>query len=181
MVVSAQPAVPSMFAEGSPRSSECTSPLTPPQVGASLGTVENRIQSRVFRRGENIPVLLTLRAGPRGVYLPDFFGAFLQTCRYGFSASLLTHEGIAADPKPIGCAVAGPPQPVKFVELKAGEYRTWSTELPTSSIPPGHYCLATEYLNSEISFDLYPNFPRDKVGLLARGHITATSAAVEIR
>jgi hypothetical protein len=181
MIVSAHPAVPSVFAEGSPRSSECTNPLSPPQVEASLARVENRIQSRVFRRGENIPVLLTLRAGPRGVYLPDFFGAFLQTCRYGFSASLLTRGGRAADPKPIGCAVGGPPQPIKFVELKAGEFRTWTAELPTSSIPAGHYCLATEYLNSEMSVDLYPNFPRDQTAFLARGHITATPTAVEIR
>ncbi len=153
--------------------------LGTPQLSKSLVSVENRTKGLVYRRGERISVELILRAGPRGALLPDFFGPFLQTCRHGFAAAILTLNGRSADPNPIGCASAGPTPPVTYVELQAGETRMWSIDLPTASISPGHYCLYAEYLNSEPNAS--SGLPKEKADLIARGHIAATPRLIEIR
>jgi hypothetical protein len=149
-----------------------------PQVSHELASVENLTKRSVYRRGERISVKLILRAGPRGALLPDFFGPFLQTCRHGFAAAILNLNGRSADPNPTACASAGPTPPVTHVELHAGETRTWSADLPTASIAPGHYCLYAEYLNSEA--EASSGLPKEKAALIARGHIAATPIPIKI-
>ncbi len=160
---------------------KCAPLLSPPQIGPTVARVENRTKGSVFRRGDRISVTLILRAGSQGIYLPDFFGAFMQTCRHGFAATLLTGNGRPADPTPTGCGSAGPTPRTTYVELNAGETRTWSMQIPTSSIPPGHYCLYAEYLNSEISMNPSSDFPQDKAGSVVVGHIPAPAIPIEIR
>lgn len=150
-----------------------------PQVSHELVSVENRTTRSVYRRGERISVELVLQAGPHGALLPDFFGAFIKTCRHGFAAAVLTLNGGSADPHATGCGTAGPPPPITYAELHAGETRTWSTDLPTASIAPGHYCLYAEYLNSEE--EASSGLPKEAAALIARGHIAATPIPIEIR
>jgi hypothetical protein len=151
-----------------------------PQVNPTLVQLDNHGTRSSYRRGEPIHVTLTLRAGAEGVYLPDFFGAFQETCTYGFATEVLTFTGKAANPHEPGCAYAGGVPKIQAVELKPGEMRTWSTDLSTRSIAPGHYCLYAEYLIAEQPFGWAVNLPHDR-SLVAKGRITATPMPIEIR
>jgi hypothetical protein len=172
LLLSSSPAV----AQSAPK---CTLFGTP-QVSPVLVSLENRTTGPAYQRGERIHVILTLRAGAKGVYLPDFFGPFQKTCSHGFDTEILTLHGRAADPNELGCAHAGPSPEVAYVELNPGETRTWSTDLETKSIAPGRYCLYAEYLSSEELIGTALDLPEDKV-LVARGRITATPTPIEIR
>jgi hypothetical protein len=154
--------------------------LGTPQVSPVLVSLENRTTGSAYRKGERIHVILTLRAGAKGVYLPDFFGAFQQTCSHGFAIEVLTLRGRTADPNEPGCFYAGSTPRVTYLELNPGETRTWSTDLQTGSIAPGRYCLYAEYLSSEQLIGTALGLPEDK-SLVARGRITATPILIEIR
>ena len=151
-----------------------------PQVSPVLVNLENRTTGSAYQRGERIHVILTLQAGAKGVYLPDFFGPFQKTCSHGFATEILTLHGRAADPNELGCAYAGPSPKVAYAKLNPGETRTWSTDLETESIAPGRYCLYAEYLSSEQLLGTAVGLPEDKA-LVARGRITATPTPIEIR
>lgn len=151
-----------------------------PQVSPVLVSLENRTTGSAYRKGKRIHVILTLRAGAKGVYLPDFFGAFQQTCSHGFATEVLTLRGRTADPNEPGCAYAGSTPRVTYLKLHPGETRTWSTDLQTGSIAPGRYCLYAEYLSSEQLIGTALGLPEDKA-LVARGRITATPMLIEIR
>ena len=159
--------------------SKC-SVLGTPQVNSTLVQLKNETAVTVYERGKPIHVALTLRAGAEGVYLPDFFGAFEQTCSHGFDSEILTLEGKTADPIGSSCGYAGGTPRITYVELKPGETRTWSTDLKTASIAPGHYCLYAEYLSSEELIGWAINLP-EKSALIAKGRITAEPILVEIR
>ncbi len=151
-----------------------------PQVSPALVTLRDGATASVYKRGKPIYVTLTLRAGAKGVYLPDFFGPFQETCSHGFAAAVLDFHGRAADPTAAGCAYAGGPPKIRYVRLKPKESRTWSTYLSTESILPGRYCLYAEYLISELLISSALNLPDDKA-LVARGRIVAPPLTIEIR
>ena len=153
--------------------------LGTPQVSPVLVSLENRTAENSYRRGERIHVMLTLRAGAQGVYLPDFYGSFLQTCSHGFAAEILTLDGRGADPKISGCGHSGPSPKVTYKELRAGETRTWSTDLATKSIAPGRYCLYAEYLSFKDLSSAGLGLPEDQT-LVAAGRITATPLEIRI-
>jgi hypothetical protein len=154
--------------------------LGDPQVSSVLVSLENRTTGSAYRRGERIHVILTLRAGAKGVYLPRFFEAFQQTCSYGFGAEVLTLDGRAADPNQPSCAYAGFQPKVAYVKLNPGETRTWSTALQTKTVAPGHYCLYAEYLSPEWLIGIATGLPEDRA-MVAIGRITATPIPIEIR
>ena len=56
--------------------------------------------------------------------------------------------------------------------------RTWSADLPTGSIAPGHYCLYAEYLSSEQLVGWAVNLLDAS---MAKGQITAKPIPIEIR
>jgi hypothetical protein len=159
--------------------SKCTVYGTP-QVNPALVRLENETTGSVYKRGKPIHVTLTLRAGAEGVYLPDFFGSFQETCSHGFASEVLTRQGRTANPNEQGCIYAGPPPKITYIALRPGETRTWSTDLATASIAPGHYCLYAEYLSSEQLLSWATNLPNDRA-LVAKGRITAEPIPVEIR
>jgi hypothetical protein len=151
-----------------------------PQVDPALVELQSVATGSIYKRGKPIHVTLTVRAGHEGVYLPEFFGAFLQTCSHGFATEVLTLQGRAADPNEPGCAYAGAARKIAYVKLNPEEVRTWKVNLPTEAIPPGHYCLYAEYLSPEELMGWYVNLPDDRA-LVAKGRITATPIAIEIR
>ena len=57
----------------------------------------------------------------RAVYLPDFFGAFQQTCSHGFATEVLTLQGRVANPNEHGCAFVGGTPRITYVKLKPEE------------------------------------------------------------
>jgi hypothetical protein len=154
--------------------------LGDPQVSSVLVSLENRTTGSAYRRGERIHVILTLRAGAKGIYLPRFFEAFQQTCNYGFDAEVMTLDGRAANPNETGCMYAGGQPKVAYVKLNPGETRTWSTALQTKSIAPGHYCLYAEYLSPNPLIGIATGLPEDRA-LVAIGRITATPIPIDIR
>ena len=154
--------------------------LGTPQVDPALVSLDMRAGGFSFRRGKRIHVRLTLRSGSQGVYLPNYFGSFEDTCSHGFSGAVLTLDGNAADPVPHGCAFAGQAPRVVYVRLKPAEIRSWSTYLETSSIAPGHYCLYAEYLTPQGPFDTGSKLLTDKA-LLASGRVTANPLLIRIR
>ena len=95
-----------------------------PQVSSALATLRDGATASVYKRGKPIHVTLTLRAGAEGVYLPDFFGPFQETCSHGFAVEVLDFHGRVADPNPAGCAYAGGPPKIPYVRLKPEESRT---------------------------------------------------------
>jgi hypothetical protein len=151
-----------------------------PKVSPALVRLENSATPSAYKRGKPIHVTLTLQAGVEGVYLPDFFGAFQETCSHGFATEILTLQGRAANPNEPGCAYAGPTPKIRYIELKPGEVRAWSADLSTASIVPGHYCLYAEYLSFEQLSGWAVNLPDDKA-LVAKGRITTTPIPIEIR
>jgi hypothetical protein len=151
-----------------------------PQVSPALVKLENGATRAAYKRGEPIHVTLTLRAGVEGVYLPDFFGPFEETCSHGFATEVLNFHGGSADPSGSGCAFAGGTPRIKYVWLKPGEIRTWSTDLSTGLIARGHYCLYAEYLSSELLIGSSVDLPDDKA-LVAKGRITAMPMLIEIQ
>lgn len=154
--------------------------LGTPQVDRALVTLDMRTGGSSYRRGDRIHVRLTLRSGSQGVYLPDHFGSFEDTCSHGFDSEVLTKSGKAADLVPHGCAFAGQSPRVAYVRLKPEEIRSWKTELKTSSIAPGRYCLYAEYLTPEGLVAEGSNLPTDKA-LVAAGRVTATPLLIRIR
>ena len=150
--------------------------LGTPQVSPTLVSLEIRPGVPSYRRGERISVTLTLRSGPEGVYLPDYFGSFLDTCRLGFSSEVLTQGGKAASTRQYGCASSGASPTVTYVKLGPAETRTWTTDLETESIAPGRYCLYAEYMSPGPD----PALSSDQA-LLAVGRITALPLTIRIR
>jgi hypothetical protein len=151
-----------------------------PQVSPALVGLESVATGSAYKKGMPIHVTLTVRAGHEGVYLPDFFGAFNQTCSHGFATEVLTLQGRAANPNEPGCAFAGGTPRITYVKLKPEEVRTWKIDLSTKTIPPGQYCLYAEYLSPEELMGQSVNLPGDK-SLVAKGRITATPIVIEIR
>ncbi|HKF53838.1 MAG TPA: hypothetical protein VKJ45_00280 [Blastocatellia bacterium] len=151
-----------------------------PQVDPTLVRLENETTGSVYKRGKPIHVTLTLRAGLEGVYLPDFFGPFQEMCSHGFASEVLTQQGRTANPNEQGCGYIGATPKITYVALRPGETRTWSTDLATASIAPGHYCLYAEYISPEELLSLATNLPSDR-SLVAKGRITAEPIAIEIR
>lgn len=150
------------------------------QMSPALVSLENQTPGSVYQRGEPIHIKLTLRAGPRGVYLPDFFGPFMSTCSHGFFSGVLTIKGKAAFPDEPGCAYAGPAPHIAYVKLNPGETRTWSTDLKTTSIVAGRYCLYAEYLSSEKVLSTGLGLPENKA-LVGTGKVSASPILIEIR
>ncbi len=150
------------------------------QVDPALVKLQIGIAGSKYKRGEPVHVVLTLQAGARGSYLPDDFGSFLRTCFNGFSVSILTVKGKLAGAPVQGCAYAGPVPRISYVKLAAGETRSWSTDLETAEVSPGHYCVYAEYL----AFAARPANDtklNEQAGLLAKGRVTAPPLPVEIR
>jgi hypothetical protein len=151
-----------------------------PQVSPSLVRLESSPGRVVIRRGKPLHTTLTLRAGDQGVYLPDYFGPFMETCDRGFATELLTRAGKLANKHPTGCATAGGPPQIKLVWLKPGETRQWPVDLPTRSIGPGSYCLYAEYLTSAHLLEWAISVPENK-SLVAQGRVTALPVIIRIR
>lgn len=153
--------------------------LGTPQVEPALISLTNRVSEAGHRRRGRLHAELTLRAGVDGVYLPDYFGPFLETCSHGFSTVILTEQGKPTEQSVTGCATAGQPPRVAYVHLRPGEIRTWSTDLSITSIPPGRYCVYAEYLSpgSLISQGEGLSQPKE---LVASGRITAIPIVIRI-
>lgn len=151
-----------------------------PQVSPALVGLESIATVSTYKKGMPIHVTLTVRAGHEGVYLPDFFGAFNQTCSHGFATEVLTLQGRAANPNEPGCAYAGGTPKITYVKLNPEEVRTWEIDLSTRTISPGQYCLYAEYLSPEDLMGWSVNLPDNKA-LVAKGRITATPIAIEIQ
>ena len=150
-----------------------------PQVDQALVSLDMRAGGVSFRRGKRIHVRLTLRSGSRGVYLPNYFGSFEDTCSHGFSGTVLTLAGKAADPVPHSCASAGQAPLINYVWLKPAEMRTWSTYLETGSIAPGRYCLYAEYLTPQGPFDTGSKLLTNRA-LIASGRVTANPLLIRV-
>lgn len=124
------------------------------QVCAELATLVIRLQKSEYKQHEPIDVELVLRAGDRGVYLPDYFGDFMKTCEHGFSANLFTSDGKLAADAPTGCGgswLFGNETAISelhnFVRLRPGETRTWHATLTTKTLKHGEYRVIAEYLS----------------------------------
>ena len=162
----------------------------PAYVTDDLATLSLRLNRSKFKAGQHIDVVLILRAGPKGVYMPDYFGDFMETCEHGFSAGiLLKAKDIAADPKARGCATgqlhSGPgvdsaeSQLHNFIYLKPGERRTWHTELATKAIPPGSYRVVGEYLCYAYMMQEVSRLPQVH-SLMAMSRVEAEPVPVQI-
>jgi len=157
-------------------------------VCSELATLVIRLQKSVYKPHEPINVELLLRAGEKGVYLPNYFGDFMATCKYGFSANLFSLDGKFTADAPAGCAgdllhstsdtALG--ELHNFVRLGSGETRTWHTTLTTTSLTPGRYRIVAEYLSFAYMMDEVSRLPQVK-GLMAHGRITAPPVTVTIR
>ena len=156
-------------------------------VGGDLAVLRVKLAQSTFRAHQPIKVTLVLQAGPKGVYLPAYFGDFMATCESGFSAVLLTEEGKAADTGLRGCITSGlhsidtPEAELShFVYLKPGESRIWHTNLSTQTIPPGKYRLVAEYLADTYMIHDVAKLPQVH-GLMAPGRISAAPVPILIQ
>ena len=128
-----------------------------PQDENTLVTVSVHPDRIQLRPGDDLGVEVTIAAGPHGVYLPNFFGDFLQTCRTGFSVDIFTLQGKRASDETRGCAgseLTGAEPPARellgqYVFLKPGEIRSWRTTLTKITRSPGTYEVKAEYLSNE--------------------------------
>lgn len=157
------------------------------QVCPQLATLVIRLQKSAYKQHDLITVELVLRAGGKGVYLPNYFGDFMATCTNGFSANLFTQDGkLAGDGRGCGGSVGHSTDDTalgelhNFVHLAPGKTRIWHTALATAGLPPGRYQVVAEYLSSAYMIDKVAHLPQVE-GLMAQGRITAPPVIVTIR
>jgi hypothetical protein len=170
-------------------SGHCSS-LQGEQVSTALATLRMQTDRIVYRQDAPLEVMLTLKAGSNGVYLPAYFGDFMKTCEHGFSATLLTLAGKSVDLHATGCMGGGlhsgpgvdtaQAELTNFVRLEPGEMRTWHTTLKTSALSRGRYCLYGEYLSYAYMIDEVAQL-REVKGLMAKGRIRATPLLIDLR
>jgi hypothetical protein len=142
----------------------------------------------VYQRGVPIQVSLTLRAGPRGAFVPKWFGSFNETCENGFSSVLLTSTGALAIKSLPGCGRSTLSNPSdiaedflkNFVHLAPGETRVWRTSLASMVDRPGVYTVAGEYLSFADTMSMVAELPEVQ-GLVASGRISAQRQKVRIK
>jgi hypothetical protein len=150
--------LPSCFLE--PQTASDSAPKQPP-----LATLAAHIDKVVYKRGEQIQVTLTLRAGPRGAYVSKWskvspndrqnplVGRQMGNVS-GFDISLLGldgqnretvgHAGVADRFSP-----APPPSERlknEFLFLKPGEEETWRGSVDGTPVKPGKYQIVGTYV-----------------------------------
>jgi hypothetical protein len=132
---------------------------------APLATLTAHVDKTVYKGAEQIQVILTLRAGPRGAYVskwskvtPNDKQTSLVGRRVGnvsgFDVSLLTLDGKNAEI--IGHAGVAdrfgpaPPPSERFKEeflfLKPGEEETWRGSVDGKAVKPGKYQIVGAYI-----------------------------------
>ena len=160
----------------------------PPHDENSLVTVSVHPDRIQLRPGDNLGLEVTIAAGPRGVYLPNFFGDFLHTCRTGFSVDIFTLQGKRASEETRGCAgseLTGAELPARellgqYVFLKPGEIRSWRTTLTKITRSPGTYEVKAEYLSNQHRIKEVAALP-EVHGLMVVGTVYAKPVWVRIQ
>lgn len=164
-------------------------PAEPKSPGAThpLVTVSLRADHSEIQPGKDLGVLLTIMAGPRGAYLPNFFGDWIDTCQSGFSVDIFTLVGKRASRFGRGCGgdFLGPGPPARellsqYVFLKPGETRTWHTVLTGTPTTPGVYEIKAEYLSAQHRIDEVAALP-EVHGLMVIGHVPAKPLLIRVR
>src|ERR1700719_32158 len=150
--------LPSCFLE--PQTASESAPKQPP-----LATLAAHVDKAVHRRGEQIQVTLTLRAGPRGAYVSKWSKASPNDKQNslvgrqmgnvsGFDISLLTLDGRNAETVAhAGVADRFSPAPPpserlknEFLFLKPGEEETWRGSVDGTPVKPGKYQIVGAYV-----------------------------------
>jgi hypothetical protein len=158
------------------------------EEGIQLATVTARPDHFILRRGEDLGVTLTIQAGSRGAYMPNFFADWDQTCQSGFSVDIYTRRGDRASTSVHGCAgdALGPGPPAQdlllteYVLLKPGESRSWHTTLTNIRRSPGTYEIKAEYLSAQTRIAEVAVLPEVQ-GLMVVGHVHAKPVLIEVR
>lgn len=152
-----------------------------------LATVSARVDHRVLRPGQDLRVTITLTAGRKGAYLPNFFDDFNRNCQSGFAAAIFTLEGEPASSEARGCggAVSFGNTPARdllnqYIYLKPGEKRRWTMLLTEISRQPGTYEVLAEFLSGQIRIKEVAALPEVR-GLMEIGDMRAKAVRVRIR
>jgi len=140
-----------------------------------------------IRRGKDLGVTMTITAGLKGAYLPNFFGDWVATCQAGFSVEIVKLGGGTASTAEKGCAIDSlePGRPAnellsEYVLLKPGESRSWHTTLTKIVKSPGEYRIEGEYFSANERIRAVAALP-EVHGLMVIGHVQAAPVMVRIR
>jgi hypothetical protein len=164
------------------------SPPKLPQDGNRLVTVSVRPDRLQVRPGDDLGVEVSIRAGPDGAYMPNFFGDWFRTCRTGFSVDIFTSQGKRASEATKGCGGSepfgeGPPARDllgQYVFLKPGETRSWRTTLTRITRSPGTYEVKAEYLSDQHRIKEVAALP-EVHGLMVVGPVYAKPVMVRVK
>jgi hypothetical protein len=155
--------------------------------GERLVTVTAKPDHRDLRRGNDLGVTLTIKAGSDGAYLPDFFRDWDETCQSGFSVYVYTLQGNRASTTVRSCAASfltpGPPAKellADYVLLRPGETRSWHTTLTNIAKSPGTYEIKAEYFSAQQRIQEVAAL-QEVHGLMVVGHIRAKPVLIRIR
>jgi len=153
----------------------------------SLATVTTKPDRYTVRHGEALGITLTIKAGVRGAYLPNYFAAWVDTCQAGFSVDLVTLDNVHASTDVHGCAgsILGPGPSAKellkeYIFLRPGEERSWHTTLSDLPKSPGNYKLEAEYLSAKYRIDEVASLP-EVHNLMVVGRVAAQPVPIRIR
>jgi hypothetical protein len=152
-----------------------------------LATVVAKPDQLVLRRGRDIGVTMTITAGPRGAYLPNFFGDWDSTCQAGFSVRIVDLSGGSASTAVKGCAMdylePGPAASQllsEYILLKPGERRCWHATLTKIVKTPGEYRIEGEYFAANERIREVAALP-EVHGLMVMGHLHAPPVMIRLR
>ena len=158
-----------------------------PNRGTDLVTVTASVDHRQLRAGQDLGVTVTLTAGPKGAWLPNHFGDFIETCQSGFSADIFTLEDKRASDSNKGCGGSWlygniiPSEELKhYVILKPREERRWHTTIKEITRTSGTYQVLAEYLSAWNRIQQAAELP-EVHGLMVMGHVPAKPVRVRIR
>ena len=160
---------------------ESTGPAQP------LAIVTAKPDHYAVKPGETLGVTLTVKAGRRGAYLPNYFAAWFDTCQAGFAVDIFTLDNVRVSTVGRGCggSILGPGPPAEellneYVFLRPGEERSWRTTLSDLPKNPGNYDIEAEYLSGKYRVDEVAALPAVH-GLLVMGRVAAQPVRICIR
>jgi hypothetical protein len=166
---------------------------------APLATLSARVDKAVYKRGEDIHVTLTLRAGPRGAYVSKWSTHSARNAQdplsgihigneSGFAILVLTLAGKNAEPFGRGGSADrwGPPPPPserfkdEFLFLKPGEEETWHGSADGSPSMPGKYQVVGLYMPDQNQIRDLVRLPEAQ-GLLIADEVRSAPVIIKIK
>jgi hypothetical protein len=158
--------------------------------GKTLITVSVRPDRSDIHPGDDLGVEVTLKVGPDGAYVPNFFGDFMQTCEKGFWSDIFTPQGkIVSEPK-ASCAheeifgrnSAKELLAERYVFLKSREDRRWRATLTGITKSPGSYEVRAGYISSRDQLQIQEIAALPEVhGLMVVGRVDAKTVKVRVK